>query len=112
MPLQLSGVGIECYDRTRIKVVAGPWISIPIRAGIACAPVNKVEIGIVACWRPDRTSAVLPRIAAPGRMAGFAWFGDDVEAPFLIAVLCIECGDITADAVLASGRTKNDFVFD
>ncbi len=49
-------------------------------------------------------------VTAPGLVAGFAWFGNHMEPPFLVACLRIECGDISADTIFAAGRSDDDFV--
>src|SRR2546426_1514977 len=52
-------------DRTAIKVVAGPRVAVPGRAGISDTPVSKVEIRIVRAGYPDRSEEHTSELQSP-----------------------------------------------
>src|SRR5262245_1678813 len=111
MPFQLSGIGIQRDDRTAVKIVTRPRISIPIRPGVAGSPINKIEVWVIACRCPNGSATVHPGFAAPCLVARLAWLWNDVEAPSLVSGLRIECRDVAADAILAATGADNDLVF-
>src|SRR5215470_1378013 len=107
MPLQFACIRIQRDDRARVKIVAGTRISVPVWACVPRAPINEVQFRIVAAGRPYRAAAVLPALAAPRLVARFARFGNHMEAPFLVSVLCVECCDVTAYAVFTTGGAED-----
>ena len=114
VPLQRAGVGIQRDDRIGIQVGALPRIRIPVRAGIAGAEVQEIQLGVVRAGHPDRSSAVLPGVAVrwPCEVARFTRSRHGVEPPDLFSALRVERGDETADPVLAAGRADDDLVVD
>src|SRR5207244_4210992 len=75
-------------------------------------PVRQVQRRIVRAGHPDRSAAVLPRLARPCLAASLAGAGNRVEAPELAAALRIIGGDKSADAVLAAADADNHLVLD
>src|SRR5262249_1758525 len=94
-----------------VKIVTGPRIAVPVRAGVACSPIHKIEFGVVATGGPDRTAAVLPRFASPCFVTRFAGLRDDMEAPLLISGFSVESCDLAANSVFASSRAEDYLVF-
>ena len=110
VPLQLARIGIERDHRAAVQVVARPSGAVPVRSGIAGAPVGEVRLGIVRTGHPDRRAAVHPRVAAPRFVARLAWPGHGVEAPHFFAGLHVPRGDEAADAELTAGGSGDHFV--
>ena len=46
-PFYLAGVGIDRQQRAGVKIVARPLVAVPVRRGIARAPIDKIQLGIV-----------------------------------------------------------------
>src|SRR5262249_54625068 len=61
-----SCVGIKGKQRASIEIVARPRIVIPIRCGIARAPVHQVQVRIIRPGYPCRSTAMLPALPTPG----------------------------------------------
>src|SRR6516225_9778346 len=80
MPLQFPGVGIECYDGAGIEIVTEAHIAVCIRPGIARAPVDSIQFGIVRAGIPGGGAAALAGIGRP-RVVRLALLGNGVEAP-------------------------------
>src|SRR6185436_18561910 len=91
-------------------VVAEPVGAVHLRPGVARAPIEQVERGIVRTGDPGRRAAALPRVALPGVVARFAVAGDRVEAPRPFSRLGVVGVDETANAVLAAGHADDDLV--
>ena len=53
MPPELAGIRVKCHDRVGVEVVARPLIRVPVRTGVADAPVGQVERRIVRPGEPD-----------------------------------------------------------
>src|ERR1022692_2499302 len=107
IPFQFSGVRIERHNAVGIEIVAQSLLRVEIRTGIAGAPKDQVEIGIVGTRHPRRSAAMFPGIAGPSVMAGFAWAGDRIESPTFLAADGIIRGDESANAVLAAGHADH-----
>ena len=60
IPLQLSGVGIECNHAAGVEIVAAPHIAIHVGTRIAGAPEDQVQFGIIRSRDPGRCSSALP----------------------------------------------------
>src|SRR4029079_2262670 len=99
-------------DAVGVQVVAGSLRRVPVRPGIADAPVGEIELGIVRAREPPPRAAVLPRVAAafPTIRAGLVRRRDRVEAPRLLARCRIERRDEAADAVFAAGHADDHLV--
>ena len=70
--LILPSVGLRAIERAGVEVVAGPWIAVPVRSGIARAPVHEVQ-------RRDRTN----RSATPSRRRSSSCLPPQVSVPRL-----------------------------
>src|SRR5262245_40904545 len=114
MPLQLPAIRIERQQRTCIKVVTRPNVAVVIRAGIARAPVNKVQFRIEGAGYPGRSSAVLPCIAAPlpGLRARFARCWYRPEAPYPLAGFRIVSIEESANAAFCARDSHDHLIFD
>src|SRR5215467_5282508 len=86
--------------------VAGP------RCGIADTPIDKIQCGIVIAGHPGRATAILPVVALPGLIAGFARAGDREGAPQLLAVIGVVGDDIAAYAIFAARPADDDLAVD
>src|ERR1700733_1809155 len=111
MPLELAGIGIESDYGTAVKVIPGPGIAVPIGSRVSRAPERQIRRGVIGTGFPDRCTAVFPRVAGPGFVAGLAGSGDCVEAPAFLTGVDVECGEKPANAELAARRAFNYFVF-
>src|SRR6266852_6307062 len=104
MPLELTRVGIERNDRSRVQVVARPLSRVVIGPWVPDAPIGQIEIRIVGAGDPDRATSAFPslRIAICGGHRGavpprlvtlLARSRNGVEAPGFLARFCIVGGE-------------------
>ncbi len=111
MPFQFAGVGVQGERRIGIEIGAFALRRVPVRAGIADAPIGQVEFGVVGSGDPDGRAAVTPGVAGgPGIVARFAGPGNGVEAPDLLSRLRVVSGHETADPVLAARYAHDHLV--
>src|SRR5687767_5294584 len=87
-------------------------IAVVIRTGVAGAPIDEVQLGVVAAGDPGGGAARLPTVAGPRLVGGLAFAGDRPEAPELLAGLGVVGVEEAADAVLAAGDADDDLVPD
>src|SRR5260370_41872618 len=80
--------------------------------GVANSPVYEVQAGIIIAGHPGRAAAVLPVVALPGFVAGFAGPRDGEGAPQLLAVVGVEGDDIAAHAIFAARPANENFPVD
>ena len=45
MPLQLAGIGVEREQAVRVKIVTLSYVAVPVRTGVAGAPIKEVDSG-------------------------------------------------------------------
>src|SRR2546426_10854897 len=83
MPLELPRIGVDRDCRIRVQVVALAIVAVPVRRGIACAPDDQVELGIVGTGHPGWRATVLPFVGWPGLIPFFtrSWNGPEPPAP-------------------------------
>ena len=111
VPGDRPGRGVEGQDRVRVEVVARPRVAHP-RAGIAGAPVDLIQRGVVGRGHPHRRAARAPRLAGPRLAARLAGCGDGVRLPDLAAGVGIERDDETTNAEPAAGHADHDLPVD
>lgn len=112
VPFQLARGAVERDYRARVEIVAGAGVAIPVGAGVADAPIDEIQVGIVRARHPRRTPARLPRFAGPGFVTGLARAGDRQKAPGARARLRVVGVDKTADAGLAAAGPDQDLIAD
>src|SRR6202011_2033996 len=47
MPFQLSGIRVKCQHTVGVEVISRTDLSVKIWSRIACAPINRVEFGVI-----------------------------------------------------------------
>ena len=108
MPLDPSGLGIECQDRAGVEIVARPHRGVE-RTRIADAPIHGAQFRIERTGDPGRAAAELPGVALPGVAAGFAGSGNRVGAPQVLAGLRIPAVDEVARAEFGAGDAGDHY---
>jgi hypothetical protein len=86
-------------------------LAVPIRPGIADAPIEEVQIGVERTCHPSRRSTTFPRIAGPRFVSLFARLGDCIAAPAALAGLDIVSIQKAPNTVLASRDARDHHVF-
>ena len=83
VPLVLTRVEVECHDRGREQVIAGPQLATPHRDRVSRADVEHAEVDVDARGHPDAAAAKSPDVAVdrPGLGPKLAGFWNDVEEP-------------------------------
>src|SRR5438105_11096351 len=79
IPAEFAGIGVESDDGCGVKVIAQSRFGGSV--GIARAPVNKVEIRIVAAGGPCSSARAENFWTGPCFAAGFAFRRHRVETP-------------------------------
>src|SRR4051812_31540281 len=78
---------------------------------IADTPIGQIRFRIVRSGVPYRAPAGFPTIAwRPGFVAGLAGRRNRIEAPCLLASLCIVRVNEAAHRTIATGRSDDDLV--
>ena len=111
MPLELARVGIDRHQAARVQIVAGAHVAIHARPGVARAPIDQVQIGIVGSGDPCGPAAALPRVARPGISARLAFGRNGVKAPGAFTRLRIVGVNEATNTVFAAGDAENDEIF-
>src|ERR1700722_2722544 len=106
MPLIGARLEIQRDDRSGEEVVAAALGAVSVRGAIAHGHVNHSKIAIDGRLRPDRPTAVRPRITFPSVVARLARTGDRPETPILLPRICVEGTEETTAAALAAGHTN------
>ena len=109
-PSKLAGLDVKSDDRRRAEVVAETRVAVPVRSGIAGAPVEELERGIVRTGQPRRAAAVHPAVSRPGFAAGFAGRRDGPVAPQLFARLRVVCVEEPSNTRFAAADADDDLV--
>src|ERR1700730_12437240 len=114
VPVHLAVIGVPGDHGVSVEVVAGAVGGIEHRNRIAGAPDHLVRGDVVGPGHPHGAAAGLPGVVLvlPGFAAGLAGRRDRVFAPFELAGLGVEPGDIIAHAAIAAGRPDDDLVLD
>src|SRR5579859_126521 len=112
IPLELAGIGIERDDAVGVEVGAFAGIAIEISRGIADAPIEQIQLGIIRAGEPGGASARFPAIAGPGLVAFLARGGNGPETPGAAAGVDVESREIAAMSGIAAGDADHHFVFD
>src|SRR5580765_2199456 len=81
IPLEFSCVTIQRDQRIGVKIVARARVTIPVRAGIAGSPEDRVLVGVVSAGHPSSGGAVLRSVARPGFDAWLAGSRYGPESP-------------------------------
>src|SRR2546429_3238973 len=103
IPDEFAGLGPHRKQRSGVQVVARSRGRIP-RAGVARAPIDKIEIGVVRAGDPGRAAAAQVGVSRrPGLIALLTRSGDGVAAPELLSSFRIPTVEKTADAELGAG---------
>src|SRR5438477_203385 len=102
VPAQLSSVRIQGDDAGGVQIhiltliASGlsrqPLRVVEIRRGVACAPIEHVQVRIVGARQPRRAATEFPAIALPGLIAFLTRTRDHVPAPRQPARLDVEGG--------------------
>ena len=90
------------------KVVAGASITGESWGGVTDPPVKKIKRRVITSSNPSCTAAVFPSFALPRLMASFAWPGNGVELPLLLASRDVVCGKEAANAIIAASYPDDD----
>src|SRR5580704_9016682 len=107
IPVQFSSVGVESKQRVAVKVVASASFAAIGWRRISGRPQELIGLRIVHTRVPGRRATNFPRIAFPSIVTRLAGSGDGVEPPLPLPSVCIVSIDEAADAVFATGDTKN-----
>ena len=107
VPRHLAGVAVEGEHRVGVEVVAQPHLAAVVGAGVAGAPVDEVQLGVVRAGDPGRRPARPPRVAQPRAVVGVVGPGNGVGAPLALAALGVVGVEEAADAELAAGDARH-----
>ena len=107
MPFDLAGLRVERKHRAGIEVVARTHRRIE-RAGVADAPINRVQLGVIGAGDPGRSATELPGVALPGVSAGLVGAGYRMGPPQVLASLRVPAIDEAAYAVLGARDAGDD----
>src|SRR5262249_32151925 len=80
--------------------------------GIADAPIEQIQFGIVGTGHPGGAAAVFPTVTGPGFMAFFAGTGNGPEAPGAVTGRDVESGQVAAVRGIPAGDADDDFILD
>ena len=112
VPLHFAGIGVEGDDALGVEVVAFADVAVEIGGGVAGAPVEEIQLGIVGAGEPGAAAAGFPGVAGPGVVAGFAGAGDGVPAPETFAGVGVIGVEEAVEAMIAGGDAHDDFILD
>ncbi len=107
VPAHAARLPVERHERAGVEVVAGTDVAIPVGAGVADAPIKKIQLGVVGAGKPGGPAARLPTVAAPGVVAGLAGAGDGDEPPATLARLRVVAVEKAPDARLAAAHADD-----
>jgi hypothetical protein len=111
VPEKLTRLGIECDERVRIEVGAGPEFPIEVWRGIADRQVQDTGFCIERQRRPQATAAMLQRLRVLPRFgAGLARIGNEIEFPNRFSSLEFECADPVLRTEICTRRTDDNEV--
>jgi hypothetical protein len=111
VPFPRAGVRVNREERAGIEVVSLPIPSIEVGPWIARRPVEQVQLRIVGPAEPGGRAAPF-ELSRPRFRARFAFRGNRVEPPELVAVRRGESRHIATHAGVATGDPHDDFVLD
>src|SRR5690349_12593726 len=113
-PDELSRVWIEGDDRAGVKIFARPLVANENGIGIAGAPIEEIELGVVGSRHPSHAAAVEESVGIfrPSFGAGLAGIGFGVPAPLDGSGFRIERFEITANIGNVTRDTGNDVITD
>src|SRR6185295_12569798 len=102
----LAGFRPDCDHARRADAVQAATRPRVVRFGIAGAPIDEVELGIVGARAPGRRAAVFPGVAVgrPGVVSGLAGPRNGVTTPELLAGLGIPAVKEAARRRFAAGH--------
>src|SRR5579871_2295223 len=83
-----------------------------IRTGIANAPINQFEFGVITSSYPGRAAACFPGFAGPGLVAGVTGAGNGPEPPGAFSRFCVVSIHEAANSCLAARDTRHDLSVD
>src|SRR2546426_4689164 len=112
MPLELPRIGVDRDCRIRVQVVALAIVAVPVRRGIACAPDDQVELGIVGTGHPGWRATVLPFVGGPGLISLLAGSGNCPKTPAALSGLDVIRVEESADSIFTARDACDDHVFD
>src|SRR5262249_58809665 len=101
MPAEFAGVGFESDDAGGVEIRFFAFIRgrragavVEIGGGVARAPIDQIQSGIVGACHPRRAASELPAIAFPGFVPFFAGAWDYIPAPSQTPGFGVERGEI------------------
>ena len=110
VPLQLARRRPERDDAVRVQVVTRTVPAVEVGGGVAGAPVDQIELGVVRAGHPGGAAAVPPAVPRPRLVARLPGAGNDVEPPALLAGPRVERHDMAAVRQVAAARADHDHV--
>ena len=112
VPPHLARVAVQREHRVGVQVVAQPHLAAVVGAGVAGAPVDEVELGIVRAGDPGRRPAGAPRVAQPRLVVGMIGPRNRVRPPRAFAGLRVVRVEEPADAELPARDARHHPVLD
>ena len=112
IPAQFAGLDVESNEGASIEIVARTNVAIPVRTGIADAPVHQLQFGIVGARNPSGAAPRFPCVAGPGLVARLVGTGDSPEAPGLRTGFRVVGVDESANAGFAATNADDNFPVD
>src|ERR1700761_4848565 len=111
MPLASSRIRIKRQHGATEEVISFAKSAVQTRRWIACGPIERIQIRIVAAGKPRCRAAMLPTVTAPTLMSELARPGHGVEAPYPLARFRVIGIKKAANAELATSYADDHFVF-
>src|SRR5262249_34445166 len=102
----LAGLRPDCEHARRVEAVQTAARPRVVGFGIAGAPIDEVELGIVGARAPGRRAAVFPGVTVgrPGLVSGLAGSRNGVATPELLAGLGVPAVKEAACRRFAAGH--------
>src|SRR5262249_60218184 len=108
IPSKLPGTRMQCNNAVGKKVVAGAYIAGERWGGITDSPVKKIKRRVITSRNPSWTATAFPSFVLPRLMARFAWPGNGIEPPLLLASRGVVGGKEAANAKVAARYPDDD----
>jgi|SRR6266550_2856403 len=108
IPSKLPGTRMQRNNAVGKKVVAGAFITGERWGGITDPPVKKIKRRVITSRNPRWTATAFPSFVLPRLMTSFAWPGNGIEPPFLLASRGIVGGKKAANAKFAARYPDDD----
>src|ERR1700752_3563126 len=85
VPNELAGHPSERDDAIGIEIVSRPYLALELWRRISDAPVEQIQLGVIAAGNPCRSPARAPGVVRPCLMSRLTGGRDRVETPTLLA---------------------------